>query len=158
MKISLKWTYCLAIVYYSTISLHRKLPLITLSTCRLRPFTFHPHLLTTPSWWTKNKNYIESNTLAHGDMEFHFECSTREERFHIYDVLFCLLYKHLANKKKPTWFTFQKEDALPFISFVVLRDRVGGASAAADWLSRVKIIVIFHVRWYGVFTRTILTR
>ena len=30
-------------------------------------------------------------------------------------VLFCLLLKRLTNKKKSTSFTFQKENALPFI-------------------------------------------
>ena len=30
-------------------------------------------------------------------------------------VLFRALYKNLTNKKKPTSFTFQKENALPFI-------------------------------------------
>jgi len=67
-------------------------------------------------------------------MEFRFECSARfltserceQERYRVEHskrnsispsnlVLFCLLLKRLTNKKKSTSFTFQKENALPFI-------------------------------------------
>ena len=45
-------------------------------------------------------------------------------------VLFCLLYKQIPNKKKSTLFTFQKENALPFIHGA--NSRVRGVPAA-DW-------------------------
>ena len=67
-------------------------------------------------------------------MEFLFECSNRyftsersewvryrvehEKRNSIFPsnhISFCLLHKHLTNKKKPTEFTFQNEEALLFI-------------------------------------------
>ena len=62
-----------------------------------------------------------------GVMELLFECSTpylmsehseHKKRNSIYPSnhgLFRLLYKQLTNKKKSTLFTFQKENALPFI-------------------------------------------
>ena len=61
-------------------------------------------------------------------MEFLFECSAtrylKSERSEhekrnspslSKHVLFCLFYKYLTNKKKPTSFTFLTENAFPFI-------------------------------------------
>ena len=53
---------------------------------------------------------IQNITWACGDMEFLFECSTQYQVQHkkrnsispSNHVSFCLLYKHLTNKKKPT--------------------------------------------------------
>ena len=62
-------------------------------------------------------------------------------------MLFCLLFKHLTNKKKSTSFNFQKENALPFIY----------GAKKSEWLvsrwlaisNTRKVIIIFLVRWYG---------
>ena len=89
------------------------------------------NLISSWTWkWTLNMKYWVENEI--NSLSNH--------------VLFCLLYKHLPNKKKSTVFTTQKESALPFISscitiyYMLCLD----VSVIKPWIKMIP------VKWYDI--------